>query len=139
MASAWRNLKNISSRPLFTIIFRPEMLKFQPYSILTGETMVGFVIYCVLKLIFSSIYIFFLFYCHLFLHEPLQKKHMQKNIARNKENKYIHTYYSPFSFTFGSYLYRYINPITAINQGANYAHHMGVFLFDLKMSMQVLK
>ena len=25
------------------------MLKFHPYSILTGETMVGFVIYCVLK------------------------------------------------------------------------------------------
>ena len=48
MASAWRNFKNISSRPLFTIIFRPEMLKFDPYSILTGDTMVGFVIYCVL-------------------------------------------------------------------------------------------
>ena len=37
------------SRPLFTIIFRPEMLKFHPYSILTGDTMVGFVIFCVLK------------------------------------------------------------------------------------------
>jgi hypothetical protein len=37
-------------RPLFTIIFRPEMLKFHLYSILTGETMVGFVIYCVLKI-----------------------------------------------------------------------------------------
>ena len=48
MASAWRNFKNISSRPLFTIIFRPEMLKFHPYSILNGETMVGFVIICVL-------------------------------------------------------------------------------------------
>ena len=33
----------------FTIIFRPEMLKFHPYSILTGELMVGFVIYCVLS------------------------------------------------------------------------------------------
>ena len=50
MASAWRNLKNISSRLLFTIIFRTEMLKFHPYSILTGETMVRFVIYCVLSL-----------------------------------------------------------------------------------------
>ena len=36
MACAWRNFKNIFSRPLFTIIFRPEMLKFHPYSILTG-------------------------------------------------------------------------------------------------------
>ena len=45
MASAWRNFKNIFSRPLFTIIFRPEMLKFHPYSILTGDTMVGFVIF----------------------------------------------------------------------------------------------
>ena len=36
-------------RPLFTIIFRPEMLKFHPYSVLTGDTMVGFVIFCVLK------------------------------------------------------------------------------------------
>ena len=32
----------------FTIIFMPEMLKFHPYSILTGEIMVEFVIYCVL-------------------------------------------------------------------------------------------
>ena len=37
------------SRPLFTIIFRPEMLKFHAYSILTRQTMVRFVIYCVLK------------------------------------------------------------------------------------------
>ena len=56
MACAWRNFKNIFSRPLFTIIFRPEMLKFHPYSILTGETMVGFVIYCVLIAIASQIY-----------------------------------------------------------------------------------
>ena len=49
MASAWRNFKNISSRPLFTNIFRPEILKFHPYSILIGETMVKFVIYCVLR------------------------------------------------------------------------------------------
>ena len=49
MVSAWRNFKNIFSRPLFTIIFRPEMLKFYPYSILTGERMAGLVIFCVLK------------------------------------------------------------------------------------------
>ena len=30
--------------------FLPKMLKFQPYSILTGDTMVGFVIFCVLNL-----------------------------------------------------------------------------------------
>ena len=48
MVSAWRNFKNIFSRPLFTIIFRPEILKFHPYSTLTGDTMVGFVIFCVL-------------------------------------------------------------------------------------------
>ena len=41
--------KNTSSRPLFTIIFRPEMLKFHPYSILTGNTRVELVIYCVLR------------------------------------------------------------------------------------------
>ena len=51
MVSAWRNFKNIFSRPLFTIIFRPEMLIFHPYSILTGDTMVGFVIFCVLSII----------------------------------------------------------------------------------------
>ena len=45
----WRNFKNIFSRPLFTIIFRPEMLKFHPHSILTRDTMVEFVIFCVLK------------------------------------------------------------------------------------------
>ena len=32
MVSAWRNFKNIFSGPLFTIIFRPERLKFHPYS-----------------------------------------------------------------------------------------------------------
>ena len=51
MLSAWRNFKNIFSRPLFTIIntIKPEILKFHPYSILTGDTMVVFVIFCVLK------------------------------------------------------------------------------------------
>ena len=49
MVSAWRNFKNIFSRPLFTIIFRPEMLKFHPYSIVTGDTTVGFVIFYVLR------------------------------------------------------------------------------------------
>ena len=41
-------IKSTNSVSLFTIIFKPEMLKFHPYSILTGETMVGVVIYCVL-------------------------------------------------------------------------------------------
>ena len=49
MVCAWRHFKNIFHRPLFIIIFRPEMLKFHPYSILTGDTRVEFVIYCVLK------------------------------------------------------------------------------------------
>ena len=49
MVSAWRNFKNIFPRPLFIIIFRPEMLKFHPYSILTRDTRVEFVIYCVLS------------------------------------------------------------------------------------------
>ena len=38
-------MEEFQNRPLFTIIFRPEMIKFHPYSILTGEVMVGFVIY----------------------------------------------------------------------------------------------
>ena len=50
MVSAWWNFKNIFPRPLFIIIFRPEMLKFHPYSILTGDTRVEFVIYCVLNM-----------------------------------------------------------------------------------------
>ena len=54
MTGAWRDFKNIFSRPQFTIIFlsRTDVLKFHPYSILTGQTMVRFVIYCVLKFIF---------------------------------------------------------------------------------------
>ena len=48
MVSAWRNFKNIFPRPLFIIIFRPEIQKFHPYSILTGDTRVEFVIYPVL-------------------------------------------------------------------------------------------
>ena len=47
--SAWRNFKNIFPSPIFIIIFRPEMLKFHSYSILTGDTRVEFVIYCVLR------------------------------------------------------------------------------------------
>ena len=49
IVSAWRNFKNISPRPLFIIIFRPEMLKFHPLSILTGDTRVEFVIVFVLS------------------------------------------------------------------------------------------
>ena len=57
MVSAWRNFKNIFSSPLFTIIFRPEILKFHPYSILTWQTMVRFVIYCLLRQNFDHLHI----------------------------------------------------------------------------------
>ena len=50
MVSAWRNFKNIFPKPHFIIIFRPEMLNFHPYSILTGDTRVEFVIYHVLSM-----------------------------------------------------------------------------------------
>ena len=56
MVSAWRNFRNIFPRPLFIIIFSPEMLKFHPYSILTGDTRVEFVIYCVLSLKFQKVW-----------------------------------------------------------------------------------
>ena len=48
MVCTWRNFKNIFSRPLFTIIFRPKIFFFVTYSILTGQTKVEFVIYWVL-------------------------------------------------------------------------------------------
>ena len=48
MIRAWRNFKIIFSRPLFIIIFRPKILFFVTYSILTGDTKVEFVIYWVL-------------------------------------------------------------------------------------------
>ena len=35
LSACW-NFKNISLRPLFIIIFRPKMVEFHPYSILTG-------------------------------------------------------------------------------------------------------
>ena len=38
MVSAWKNLFFLD---LFIIIFRPEMLIFHPYSILTGDTIVN--------------------------------------------------------------------------------------------------
>ena len=56
MVSAWRNFKNIFPRPLFIIIFRPEMLKFHPYAILTGDARVEFVIYRVLRAYCPNIY-----------------------------------------------------------------------------------
>ena len=46
MVKVWGNFKDIFSRPLFTIIFRPEMLKFHPYSVLTVKPIDGFVIFC---------------------------------------------------------------------------------------------
>ena len=64
MVSAWRNFKNIFSRPLFTIIFRPEMLRFRPYSILTGDTMVRFVIFCVLSMICPTFLLLAIWKCH---------------------------------------------------------------------------
>ena len=39
MASEWRNFKNISSRPLFTIIFRPKIVILDTDSILRVKTM----------------------------------------------------------------------------------------------------
>ena len=57
MVSAWRNFENIFPRPLFIIIFRPVMLKFHPYSILTGDTKVEFVIYGVLMAFFSNLHL----------------------------------------------------------------------------------
>ena len=56
IAATGRNFKNIFSGPLFTIIFRLEMLEFHTHSILTGDTMVGFVIFFVLIM-------FCLFFC----------------------------------------------------------------------------
>ena len=50
MACAWRNLYNIPSRPLFTIIFRPDILKCSPIFHFDRINLHnGFVIYCVLK------------------------------------------------------------------------------------------
>ena len=37
MVCTWRNFKNIFSRPLFTIIFRPKLLFFVTYSIDLGR------------------------------------------------------------------------------------------------------
>ena len=45
MVCAWRNFKYTFPRPLFTIIFRPKILFFITYSILTGQTKVEFVIH----------------------------------------------------------------------------------------------
>ena len=48
--------QNIFPRPLFILIFRPEMLKFHPYYILTENTRVEFVIYSVLSIFHSNIF-----------------------------------------------------------------------------------
>ena len=53
MVCAWSNFKNIFPTLLFTIIFKPKILFFVTYSILTGQTKVEFVIYWVLITIFA--------------------------------------------------------------------------------------
>ena len=63
--------------PLFTIIFRPEMLKFHQYSILAGETMVGFVIYCAFNDIFSVNLII------LYSSQWLRTMHLQVYVLKN--------------------------------------------------------
>ena len=67
MVSAWRNFKNIFPIPLFIIIFRPEMLKFHPYSILTGDIRVEFVINRVLNVVWPmdwhGCFVFAKLYC----------------------------------------------------------------------------
>ena len=107
MVSAWRNFKNIFSRPLFTIIFRPEMLKFRPYSILTRETMhtlvlwlefhpysilareimVGFVIQFAINGIFSGNHILYSF-------QRLRTMHPQIFVLFKKN--YMHSNYQFF-------------------------------------------
>ena len=74
MVNAWRNFKNIFPRPLFTINFRPEMLKFHPCSILTRKTRVELVIYCVLRA------------CNHF--SPLQKPLQAKEFLRLIQNPF---------------------------------------------------
>ena len=62
--SAWRNFKIIFPRPLFIIIFSSEMLKFHPYSILTGDTRVEFATYCVLSKLQKRLrYTFLNYFC----------------------------------------------------------------------------
>ena len=95
MVRAWRNFKNIFPRPLFIIIFRPEMLKFHPYSILTGDTMIGFVISCMLRWIWGSkgLYLYSLKLCCLqvfFEGWVLLKKDFNP-FCTSRFSKYIHT------------------------------------------------
>ena len=57
MASAWRNFKNIFSRPLFTIIFRPKIVILDTDSILRVKKMYELVKKDVLRLVeFGTIF-----------------------------------------------------------------------------------
>jgi hypothetical protein len=74
------------SRLLFTIIFRPKMIKFHPYSILTGEGKVDFLIYCMLRRILICIQLHF---HENFLHFPYFRNMNvsridQKNVGSQK-------------------------------------------------------
>ena len=94
MVSAWRNFKNIFPRSLFIIIFRPEMLKLHPYSILTGDTRVEFAIYCVLSLLLKKIVIKpnlfekVLSFKLTFLRELLFSK-AEENLSKKTKKKYL--------------------------------------------------
>ena len=77
IVSTWRNFKCILSRPLFAIIYRPEILKFHPYCILTGDTMTDLSYTTGCKA--TSYATIFFKKCWFFAHEKL-KKHPQ-NVA----------------------------------------------------------
>ena len=79
MVSAWRNFKNIFPRTLFMLTFRPEMLKFHQYSILTGDTRVEFVIFSVL--IFRTTLLLILFDINLIFCS--WENHMVQDIIQN--------------------------------------------------------
>ena len=85
MVSAWRNFKNIFPRPLFIIIFRPEMLKFHPYSILTMDTRVEFVIYCVLSI---EQFLFMAVDDQKLVFDPCQKIVVQSNTFSPNQNHF---------------------------------------------------
>ena len=90
--SAWRNFKIIFSRPLFIIIFRPKILFFVTYSILTGDTRVEFVNLTLLRTIYrihKNRYLYKIMSKWLVLKKWLLSLHSSAPLKRHKKNRKI--------------------------------------------------
>ena len=119
------------SRPLFTIIFRPKILFFVTYSILTGQTKVEFVIYWVLSpFVFQTVTA----RSSLYENKVLFTKPFQAFLSFKEKNFLLQSTYLDNLLLFLFFLFFWIFDIFQIRFDFD-----GVFFFFLQFLFQLFK